>query len=90
MPVAGLNWPRQLASGRDARVVSCQVLAPTEWNFHPQGAVAQALENLCASRPGVDLEVDLLISAYDPCVKHEIVSGHAPACATDQAEHCHA
>lgn len=59
-------------TGHDARVVSCQVLAPTEWNFHPHGAVAQALENLHPStNPDVYREVNLLLSAYDPCVKHE-------------------
>ncbi|MEO8120583.1 MAG: hypothetical protein ABI606_14850 [Rhodoferax sp.] len=61
--------------GDDARVASCQVLAPTEWNFHPQGAVAQALEQLTTpSMSGVCREVDLLFSAYDPCVKHEILT----------------
>jgi hypothetical protein len=59
-------------SGDESRVASCHVLAPTEWNFHPQGAVAQALEQLPApSMQGVFREVDLLFSAYDPCVKHE-------------------
>lgn len=62
-------------TGDDARVASCQVLAPTEWNFHPQGAVAQALEQLpTPSMSGVCREVDLLFSAYDPCVKHEILT----------------
>lgn len=58
----------------DSRVVSCHVLAPTEWNFHPQGAVAQALEHLpTTSTSGVCRELDLLFSAYDPCVKHELL-----------------
>ena len=62
-------------TGDDSRVASCQVLAPTEWNFHPQGAVAQALEQLpTPSMSGVCREVDLLFSAYDPCVKHEILT----------------
>lgn len=59
----------------DARVASCHVLAPTEWNFHPQGAVAQALEQLPRpTTPGVCRETDLLFSAYDPCVKHELLT----------------
>ena len=62
-------------TGDNARVASCQVLAPTEWNFHPQGAVAQALEQLpTPSTSGVCREVDLLFSAYDPCVKHEFLT----------------
>lgn len=62
-------------TGDDSRVASCQVLAPTEWNFHPQGAVAQALEQLpTPSTSGICRDVDLLFSAYDPCVKHEILT----------------
>lgn len=62
-------------TGDNARVASCQVLAPTEWNFHPQGAVAQVLEQLpIPSTSGVCREVDLLFSAYDPCVKHEFLT----------------
>ncbi|WP_198674602.1 hypothetical protein [Rhodoferax ferrireducens] len=68
-------------TGDDARVVSCQVLAPTEWNFHPQGAVAQALEQLpTPSTSGICREVDLLFSAYDPCVKHELMINHPEDC----------
>ena len=75
-------------AGDDARVVSCQVLAPTEWNFHPQGAVALALEGLPTMlTQGVSREVDLLFSAYDPCVTHEIVGQTLTA---EPTEHCHA
>jgi hypothetical protein len=59
----------------EARVASCQVLAPTEWNFHPQGAVAQVLEAMPThTTQRVYREADLLISAYDPCVRHEFVN----------------
>ena len=47
------------------RVQDYRVLAPTEWNFHPDGALAQALTQLNPS------DVDAawcLASAYDPCV----------------------
>lgn len=66
-------------TGDDARVASCHVLAPTEWNFHPHGSVALALEGMSATTPDVDRDVNLLFSAYDPCVKHEI-----------SMENCHA
>jgi hypothetical protein len=80
-PQAGLAWV-EMARGllihqvqldaTGATVLSCQVLAPTEWNFHPQGAVAQVIESLPANvGPGVIRQVNGLISAYDPCVKHE-------------------
>jgi len=78
------------AVGNDARVASCHVLAPTEWNFHPQGSVAQVLENMPPSRPNVCREVDLLISAYDPCVKHEIVARDAPLSTADRTQGFHA
>lgn len=83
-PHAGLAWV-EMARGllvhhvqlegawADAKVLACHVLAPTEWNFHPQGAVAQALEHLpSAASPANRLRTDVLISAYDPCVKHEL------------------
>lgn len=47
--------------GDAARVAACQVVAPTAWNFHPQGAMALALEGWLG-HPG------LLVAAYDPCV----------------------
>lgn len=61
--------------GEHARVAACHVLAPTEWNFHPQGAVAQALEAFKSpTTPRVCREIDLLISAYDPCVKYQFLT----------------
>lgn len=57
----------------DGRVAACRVLAPTEWNFHPQGAVAAALENMpgqaCAEQVA---QANTLMAAYDPCVRFEI------------------
>jgi len=50
-----------------------QILAPTEWNFHPQGVAAQLIMTL-----PVDDEVifkqhaDLLINTIDPCVRYEM------------------
>ena len=81
-PNAGLAWV-EMARGLlihqvqldepGTTVLSCQVLAPTEWNFHPQGAVALAIENLPAdTSPPVFRKVNGLICAYDPCVKHEL------------------
>lgn len=59
--------------GDAARVDACRVLAPTEWNFHPAGALAAALERLSAEvTPTRQHEVALLMAAYDPCVPYEI------------------
>lgn len=57
----------------EARVAQYRVLAPTEWNFHPQGAVAQALEALpCNDTGDVQGRVVALMAAYDPCVRFDV------------------
>jgi Ni,Fe-hydrogenase I large subunit len=63
--------PAEAASpGADPQVDDCRVIAPTEWNFHPHGAVAGALATLPTSvRTG---RVRLLAAAFDPCVELEI------------------
>ncbi len=48
------------------RVQDYRVLAPTEWNFHPDGALAQALTQL---QPTDAAAAWCLASAYDPCVQ---------------------
>jgi hypothetical protein len=54
----------------DPRVEACRVIAPTEWNFHPHGAVAQVLATLPPTvRP---CRVHLLAAAFDPCVGLEV------------------
>jgi hypothetical protein len=61
----------------DARVEHCRVLAPTEWNFHPDGAVAQALEALPDDgSPDTLRRVGALMAAYDPCVRYELPDRH--------------
>ena len=42
-----------------------RVLAPTEWNFHPEGALAKALTALS---PENTVAARTLAGAYDPCV----------------------
>ena len=58
-----------------ARVLRYRVLAPTEWNFHPQGALGQALSALHA--PGSEDEAHRLITAFDPCIGFELVGASA-------------
>lgn len=52
------------------RVQACRVIAPTEWNFHPNGEVAQRLARLDPELPEAVLarRVHLLVAAFDPCV----------------------
>lgn len=58
----------------NARVQSCRVLAPTEWNFHPHGEVAQRIAALDTgvSAPRLQQQVALLMAAFDPCVPFHI------------------
>jgi Ni,Fe-hydrogenase I large subunit len=57
-----LHWVQVDAEGL---VQDYRVLAPTEWNFHPQGALAQAVAALPADAVGT---ARTLAAAYDPCV----------------------
>lgn len=79
-PGAGLGWVQTArglllhrAETAGGRVTAYRVLAPTEWNFHPAGALACGLEaqpaaNEAALRRGVTLAV----VALDPCVGFEL------------------
>lgn len=51
---------------RDGTIVDYSILAPTEWNFHPNGAAAQALSGL-----GVT-QAKAVIEAIDPCIDFEL------------------
>ncbi|WP_088278706.1 hydrogenase formation protein [Ideonella sp. A 288] len=57
---------RLAGQGDDARVAACQVLAPTEWNFHPGGLLAQALSGLRGA--GAVDAARRLACTFDPCV----------------------
>jgi hypothetical protein len=63
-----VHWVRLSADGR--QVEACRVLAPTEWNFHPHGVLAQALAGLDAGRtPAQRLAAARCLAvAFDPCV----------------------
>ncbi len=59
----------------NGRVEQYQILAPTEWNFHPQGVVAQGLTAIAGSgAEGAELErlARLYITAVDPCVDYKL------------------
>ncbi|HEV6968830.1 hypothetical protein [Roseateles sp.] len=57
------------------RVAAYQVLAPTEWNFHAEGAVAAALERLRPAHGAfAQRRIAALMAAYDPCVRFEVES----------------
>ncbi len=50
-----------------------QILAPTEWNFHPLGVVTRALETLTTKNEILlRKQADLLINTIDPCVAYDL------------------
>ncbi len=59
----------------EGRVKDYRILAPTEWNFHPEGVVAAGLDAMAARSDGPELEplARLFIAAVDPCVEFELV-----------------
>jgi len=62
-------------SDSNALTTAYHVVAPTEWNFHPGGAVAQGLEDLSKKfMPDVNQRILPLMTAYDPCVEFQIRS----------------
>lgn len=62
-----------VAFGADERVSRYRILAPTEWNFHPDGAAAQLLSAIPGDRPGdAALLARLAVHAVDPCIGYEL------------------
>ncbi len=53
-------------------------IAPTEWNFHPQGAFAREAACLAAEDDaGLQQQARMLALSLDPCVAYEMVVEHA-------------
>ncbi len=52
-------------------VTRYQILAPTEWNFHPQGPLARGLKGAAAA--DIERRAALLVHALDPCVACKIL-----------------
>jgi hypothetical protein len=63
-----VHWVQVDASGG---VLDYRVLAPTEWNFHPQGALAQALAEVT---PEDVRSAHCLAAAFDACVDCRVES----------------
>lgn len=56
-----------------------QVIAPTEWNLHPHGTLAQGLAKMSASDAGTRRRAELLIAAFDPCIGFTLELETAPS-----------
>jgi hypothetical protein len=72
----------ELAPGGDERIARYRVLAPTEWNFHPQGALPAGLLGAhVAGASELRRRADWLVQALDPCVAYTLrvdgAAGHA-------------
>jgi Ni,Fe-hydrogenase I large subunit len=53
----------------DGRVAAYQIVAPTEWNFHPRGALVRGLEGAPAEdEAALVRDARLVVQALDPCV----------------------
>jgi hypothetical protein len=82
-PAAGVGIGRaQAARGllvhrvevRDDRVLDYRILAPTEWNFHPDGVVAKALAGLpVGPDEALRRQAELIVTAVDPCVAFGLI-----------------
>lgn len=56
--------------GRAARY---RIIAPTEWNFHPQGALTRALAGATAANPAqLQHTANRLVQSLDPCVAFKL------------------
>jgi hypothetical protein len=55
-----------------------RIVAPTEWNFHPQGALAAATVGLReTSAAGLARRTERLLQSLDPCVAYRLEVEHA-------------
>ncbi|MDQ6977213.1 MAG: nickel-dependent hydrogenase large subunit, partial [Ghiorsea sp.] len=59
------------------KIETYQIVAPTEWNFHPDGVLKNALETLQGDEASIEQQAKLLIHAMDPCVKFNLEINHA-------------
>lgn len=57
----------------DERVARYRIVAPTEWNFHPQGALPADLVDVPAGGPReVERLAGLAVQSLDPCVRYTL------------------
>jgi hypothetical protein len=72
----GIGWAENargllvhVAHIADARVTRYRILAPTEWNFHPEGTLSRGLRGTrYASEADLRHRAALLVQSLDPCV----------------------
>jgi Ni,Fe-hydrogenase I large subunit len=63
---------------RQGLVEQFAILAPTEWNFHPRGALSRALQHRALRDDDADrARVARLVAAFDPCVAFGVTIAEA-------------
>lgn len=87
----GLLVHRVVLAPDGRHLAAAQVLAPTEWNFHPEGPLAQALAGLDPRWPTATLDAAArcLAVAFDPCVDFSVEPPDTRCC-DDKEARCHA
>jgi uptake hydrogenase large subunit len=63
------HWVRLTSAGR---VKSYEIVAPTEWNFHPAGPFVGALLGAALQRRNAEREIAQLAGLLDPCVAFRV------------------
>ena len=59
-------------------IAAYRIVAPTEWNFHPEGAFARGARNLAAvDDEALEARVRRLVASLDPCVGVRYEASHA-------------
>ena len=59
------------------RVARYRIVAPTEWNFHPEGAFAKGARDFQGDPDAIDAKVHRLVASLDPCVGVRYEARHA-------------
>jgi len=77
-------------NGGIVQINDYQIVAPTEWNLHPQGVLAQALSSLSSAGPQRQRQAELLMAAFDPCIAFTLETGSETAEANNQGHSIHA
>jgi coenzyme F420-reducing hydrogenase alpha subunit len=81
---AGIAWVEtargllmHCVAGNGGRVLDYRVVAPTEWNFHANGALVQGLRGMTAASANEAMsKAERLVQSLDPCVAYEITVRH--------------
>jgi coenzyme F420-reducing hydrogenase alpha subunit len=62
----------------EGEVARYRIVAPTEWNFHPDGPLVKGLRGVAAaSEAAAKSRATAMVQALDPCVAYEIEVHHA-------------